>query len=131
MSANSFLKIFTRANQQSPKVAGQLFTYNAKYNKFEIVERQGAANKFKARWIFLQIISATMILRVVDIRLLSQNESRDGNKVAQQNMCIMMFLMCALTGERYKIRGRFPQDYISYFNGVIEFEKKYIKGTTF
>ncbi len=124
----NFLEIFVQANQASAKFAGQLFTHDAKTNKIQTLH-SGARKGFKARSMFLFIIAVVMLVRFVDDNYHTENGTDNGTrKKAKQNMYILMFFLCIVVGERYRIRAEFPQDYASFLNGAIEIEKTYSRG---
>ncbi len=123
--ANNFLPILINANAMSPKICGQLFTFETHGHKFVLIDPKCVAKAFKIRWILLLFLSFSFFIRCVNLKF-SDNYK---NTVFETNVSIMMCIVILTISERYRIRGTFPEDFLAFLNGAMEIETKYIKGT--
>lgn len=128
IKSEKILQIALQANRTFPSFVGQLFEYNVKEGKVEIIPG-GALLGFRIRWFFLLLNAAITLLRIFNDHLFAKTETEIGlHKKAHLNLSVMMFLICILAGERYRLRAKCPQDYVAFFNGTIQIEWNFSKG---
>lgn len=126
--SENFLEILSNANQDFPSISGQLFSYQATTRQTRIIQGR-ARNGFRARWILLLCVATVMLVQILDNQFLTSDANDiSSSKTVKQKMCIMMIFICILTGERYRIRAQYPQEYVSFFNGAVGVEKNYLQG---
>ncbi len=128
--SNGFFKIVIEANEASPRIAGQMFGYNADTSKFDTLEKRGSKNSYIKRWIFLQIVSVIILLRIVDYKMLAKKSSNE-NAAAKSNLCTMMLFIVLTAAEHYRIRGFNADDYLCFINAATFLERKYDDGKYF
>lgn len=122
---HNFLKILIQGYQTSPTIVGQLLAYNDKHEKFEITSNQVG---LKIRWILLDFMALLTVTRILDLKLNLSKAERVANSPVETNLCIMMLFIFVVIGERYRIRGTNPNDFVSFLNGALQMEKFYEKG---
>lgn len=122
------LKILIQSNKISPIIVGQLFTFVTKGHKFATVDGYRATNGFKIRWILLLCISFTFLLRFFMLKLCESSKNSPNVTVMESSVCIMMAFISLVGSERYRIRGLYPQNFVSFFNGAMIIERKYATG---
>ncbi len=123
-----FLKNLILANKISPTICGQLFSYDATQNCIKILDKPSARHGFKWRGKLFAFIAAEMIFRILDRKLNFTQEVYTENTRVDISMCMLMFLPCLVVAERYRVRSKFPDEFKSFFNGVIQMEKIHGKG---
>ncbi len=117
-----FLEIIIQANNSSPKITGRLFAYNTSKNKFELASSKSAKIEFRNRWIFLLLNAAAILLRILDAKFLNAHQVGILNKTVEINICVTLCFICIVIGEGYRIRAKYPEDYLSFLNKTIEME---------
>lgn len=122
---HNFLKIIAQGYQTSPTIVGQLLAYNDKHQKFEITSNQV---RLKIRWILLDFIAFLTVTRILDLKLNLNKAEKVGSSSVETNLCKMMLFIFVVVGERYRIRGTNPNDFVSFLNGALQMEKFYEKG---
>lgn len=68
-----------------------------------------------------------MLLRV-QTRIFQTSKEDKSNFKTDINLCLMMMLICIFAAERYKVRGNFPDDFVNFFNQVVQAETIFIRG---
>ncbi len=63
------------------------------------------------------------------IRITQLNAHKTGNLV-ERYMCFLMLFLFGLVGERYRIRGKYREEFTSYFNAAIQLNSKHTNGKT-
>lgn len=125
--AENFLQVLIQANEMSPFIAGQLFTFQAKTQKFKVLNKNQIINGFQVRWLLFLVISFTFLFRIM-LSLSNANNHNMNTTVVEVNVSIMMVVITLIASDRYRIRGSYPEDFVSFFNGTMEIEQKYSKG---
>lgn len=125
--SKGFCKIIVEANQASITLAGQLFLYNEKTNKFDILKKHGRLNAYQKRWILILIVLASICLRILDYKLLAKKDY-NCNSSAKYKLALMMLVLVFVVAEHFRVRGFFAKDYLSFLNAAAFIERKYDKG---
>ncbi len=120
----NFLSVIIRAYQISPNIAGQQLIYNFENQKFEAIHELSTLNGLKRRFILFCLITIATIIRIIGLKL-KMKAPRETNVSVETNICIMILFMFTVVAERYRIRGKFPNDFVDFLNGVIVTEKSY------
>ncbi len=107
----------------SPKIAGQLFIYNEANAKFEVIKTKWSINGYLARSILMLLVCGTMMDRIISIKIRPEKSTE-----AHSKLCLMMIVSCLLMAERYRIRSKYPNEFVSFFNGVSNLESTLTKG---
>lgn len=124
--SENLLEIWVDAHKTSPKIAGQLLFYNKTKNLAQpFSENKSTKKGFKFRMIFLQAIMASVLLRILDLKLQSNLDT----KTVEINLCLMMLFMCGLLSEGYRIWAYYPNVFLSFFNNLISFERKHCQSS--
>ncbi len=87
-----FLQQIIQANQASPKMAGQLFTYNPKTKQFETLTRNSASTGYRSRCFLLFLLSVTALARICILKLNSYSKN-ETTIIVEINLCAMMLLV--------------------------------------
>lgn len=127
--AENFVQVIINGYYTSNTIVGQQLIYNSKNQNFEAIRKRKTRIFLKMRLILLSLISIATIVRIIDVNLQIKSNRRQGNHSVETNMCIMILFMLVLIGERYRIRSKFPNDYVKFLNGAIAIEKSYGIGT--
>lgn len=72
------------------------------------------------------LILASNIIRFV----LLKTVNKEDENLIEIIFCILMIVGCITFGERYRIRGMFPEEFTTFFNAAISSELTYAKGKT-
>lgn len=123
-----FVVILAHANKTFPKVAGQIFTYNTKKKIFEVNNKDKATKGFQMRSIFLFSNAAAILLRIISTYFQANDESSQSKMKTEMNLCMMMLYGCIVPAERYRVRGYFPENFVTFFNQVIQVETRQNQG---
>lgn len=117
----NFIQILVEANKWSTTIAGQLFTYNASRKYF--VDSDAKNQKtFKVRSMFLLLNAAAVILRMLIMSNSTVLQTDKSYNRSDMSLCVMMLFICLVPAERYRVRGNSPEDFIAFFNQVIQVE---------
>lgn len=127
--AENFVQVIINGYYTSNTIVGQQLIYNSKNQNFEAIRKRKTRIFLKMRLILLSLISIATIVRIIDVNLQIKSNRQQGNHSVETNMCIMILFMLVLIGERYRIRSKFPNDYVKFLNGAIAIEKSYGIGT--
>lgn len=119
----NLVEIFVQANQMSPKIAGQLFTYETKRQKIEIKEMKGGKNGYKTRLIFLLLNAAVILLRILSNTTVGNDATSRCRVKTELNLYFMVLGSCLVCAERYRVRSKFPEHFVIFFNDIIHAEK--------
>lgn len=121
-SSKEFVDIIVNANKWSPILSGQLFAWNIKTNKIEILKKNGTRLGFKFRWRFLLFIVASMVVRIVNLNISKTTPNQMETKTVEIKLCIMMIIMCLCVSECYRVWSYFPEPFIAFLNGIIDMD---------
>lgn len=125
--SENFLQPLIIAHGRLPLICGQLFKFVEKDQQFVVIKKRSARDGFQVRWILFALISLTFLIRILllghpDIKLSSPDFA-----TLDRNMSILMFATTMVVVEHYRVRCTFPQEFVSFLNGALRMEKKYIK----
>lgn len=123
--SDNFLKILIRVYKISPTICGQLFTFSETSHQFEILDKKNVTNGYKVRSFICFLVSLEFLARAITLKV-SDTENKF---IVDTNVCLMMTFIGVAATEHYRIRGSFPTNFLSFFNGAISIEKKYMRGT--
>lgn len=126
--SENFVVILAHANKTFPKVAGQIFTYNTKKKIFEVNNKDRATKGFKMRSIFLFSNAAAILFRILNTYFQATTESSQSKLKTEMNLCMMMLFGCVVSAERYRVRGNHPENFVTFFNQVIQVETRLNQG---
>lgn len=125
--SENFVEIIIQAKENFSKVAGQLFTYSATKYKFEILKKEGSTNEYQRRWLFLLVVAVNLILRILYYKLVHEND-KNSYTSGNLNLCIFQLVLVVATTEHFRLRGCFPDAYLSSLNSVISIERNFNDG---
>lgn len=115
----NFIQILVEANKWSTTIAGQLFRYNANRKYFAGSDEKNQ-KWFKVRSIFLLFNAAAVILRMLIMSYSTVLQTDKSYNRSDMSLCVMMLFICLVPAERYRVRGNFPEEFITFFNQVIQ-----------
>lgn len=127
--SGKFRNVVAQANKALSKFTGQLFSYNAKINHFQMVKTQGLINAFQKQWIFLIFVAVIMFLRIIDYKV---SVSSDGNQntSTKLNFITLMLGITFTISVHFRVRGFCPNNYLSFLNNALYIERKHDDGTS-
>lgn len=128
MLTENFIDVLVNANQWSPKLAGKLIKYNDHKKCFEIYDKNCIKKGYKIRSLFLLFNATALLLRILVINFPRKFQSSKSTNNTDMNLCFMMLLICIVPAERYRVRGKFPDEFATFFNQIIRFEGIHIRG---
>lgn len=117
----NFIEILVEVNKWSTKIAGQLFTYNVTRKCFVDWDKQNK-KLFTIRSIFLFFNTAAVLLRMLIMNFSTVNQTDKSKHITDMSFCVMMLFVCLVPAERYRVRGTFPEEFVTFFNQIIQVE---------
>lgn len=126
--SQKFLKLLVQAMNLYSLICGQLFTFDVRRQKFVILDKPGAMLGFKARSVLLLLVSITSFIRVIKLMLSNVHIDNSNNTAVEINISIMLIVINIAASEYYRLRGDYPEDFVTFMNGAMGIEKKYMNG---
>lgn len=124
----NFVEVLAEANKLSRNIAGQIFTYNTKRQMFEVLNAKRSSNEFKNRSVFLLFNTVALLLRILTRKHITRKHTGLIDAQTEVNLCVMMMFACILPMGRYHVRGKCSSNFTTFFNQIIQVEKRFIRG---
>lgn len=122
------LNILIQANQACPRLAGIIIQLNSAPSKtIRVIPGNIAKAKILIRWLVLMFFASLVLLRILILQF-NKTEVLSTSKNVYIFLCILTFFMFTTTGERYRIRGYFPGQLVSFVNSLFVMEEQYFRG---
>lgn len=125
---HQMINILIQANQACPRLAGIIIQLNSAPSKtISVIPGNIAKVKILIRWLVLMFLAFLVLLRILILQFNKKEELNTSKKV-YIFLCIETFFMFTTTGERYRIRGYFPDHLVSFVNSLFVMEEQYFRG---
>ncbi len=126
---HKLLKLLIQANQACPRLTGKIYKFNKGNTKpVEVIPGNQAKLGVLLRCYILVIVSCSMVLRVGYLQKNKTNGKLNTSEKVYMNLCAQTFFIFILNTERYRSRGYFPENFVTFVNSLSVMEARYFKG---
>lgn len=124
-----FLPILVLANKSSSKISGQMFLYNpTNAVGFEVSTNKRTKIGYQIRYILCVLVAIEELYRILRMMTTQSSDSYMGSSHLETSFCVMFTICSILIAERYRVRGNFSKEYVTYYNSILLSESQYEKG---
>lgn len=115
-----------QANQACPLLSGKILHFEPK--TLVLLPAQSKTRLWLLfRWILILVFSGEIVFRIAYINLTAGSDALYPKRI-QITLCGLVLLICISIGERYRVRGKSPEEFVEFLHQMFFIETRYFTG---